>query len=120
MVSGFEDGAVETVGRLQPIHDDPIRIGKSPAITRPKAFQTQPTDISPGSNIERDGGETVGTLPHTPEVAGQTACYKPPEESSPRIRPERVPSITNDMTTLGEINIARYDSDFDSDPSFGP
>jgi len=58
-------------------------------------------------------------LPHTPEVAGQAAYYEPPEESSLRIRPKRVPSITNDRTTLGDINIAKYDSDFDSDPSFG-
>jgi hypothetical protein len=121
MVSDFEGGVVETVGSLPPIHDDPIEIEKPPRITRPRAFQTQPNYVSSDSDIEGDGGKTVGTIPPKPEVARQIAYYEPPEASSSRIRPDRVPSITIGTRTLGEriLSTAGDDSDFDSDSNFG-
>jgi hypothetical protein len=56
----------------------------------------------PDSDIEGDGGKTVGTIPPKPEVARQIAYYEPPEASGSRIRLDRVPSITIDTRTPGE------------------
>lgn len=55
----------------------------------------------------------MGTIPPQPEVARQIAYYEPPEASSSRIRPDRVPSTTIGTRTLGErmLSTAGVDSD---------
>jgi hypothetical protein len=103
--SEIEEDTVEAVGCLPHIRDVPIQKEIPPVITRHKTFQPQRTDAFSDSDIQEDGVEIVGALS--------------PMRDVPR-GPARGQSLTVNRTTLGGTrSTGGYDSDFDSDSSYG-